>query len=221
MRSGLPGVGAICTAHRTADRGRPAHRMPLLQAAGWPRHDRWRTILNELAQSVALRPDFPGCSRLRAHRELRRPKSRPRPTCWSRLAPGVDAQAAPFVMAALQVYWAAMARTLRMTDVPIDVPGMPAAAPCLLPASSGRTSAPGYRYLHCGLCATEWHMVRITCSHCLANEGIVYHSIEGGRKACARSLVANATRIARFCTRKRTLRWSPWPTTSQVLRSTC
>jgi FdhE protein len=41
----------------------------------------------------------------------------------------------------------------------------------------------GYRYLHCGLCESEWHMVRITCSHCLANDGITYHSIEGGADA--------------------------------------
>jgi FdhE protein len=33
------------------------------------------------------------------------------------------------------------------------------------------------------LCATEWHLVRITCSHCLTTEGIVYHSIEGGSQA--------------------------------------
>jgi FdhE protein len=26
-------------------------------------------------------------------------------------------------------------------------------------------------------------MVRITCSHCLTNEGITYHSIEGGSEA--------------------------------------
>jgi FdhE protein len=37
----------------------------------------------------------------------------------------------------------------------------------------------GHRYLHCALCATEWHMVRIKCSHCLSTEGIAYHVIAG------------------------------------------
>jgi FdhE protein len=30
----------------------------------------------------------------------------------------------------------------------------------------------GYRYLHCALCATAWHFVRIKCSHCLVTQGI-------------------------------------------------
>jgi FdhE protein len=41
----------------------------------------------------------------------------------------------------------------------------------------------GYRYLHCALCATEWHLVRIKCSHCLVTEGIRYHYLEGGSDA--------------------------------------
>ena len=46
------------------------------------------------------------------------------------------------------------------------------------------TRSQGYRYLYCALCATEWHMVRVTCSHCQSTEGISYqHSIEGGPDA--------------------------------------
>ena len=38
----------------------------------------------------------------------------------------------------------------------------------------------GYRYLHCALCATEWHMVRVLCSQCGASgKDIAYHSLEG------------------------------------------
>jgi FdhE protein len=89
-------------------------------------------------------------------------------------------------MAALQVYWAGMASSLQTSDVrPIDVPGVCPMCGTLPVASIVRADKKwqGYRYLHCGLCATEWHMVRITCSQCLANEGIVYHSIEGGSEA--------------------------------------
>jgi len=38
----------------------------------------------------------------------------------------------------------------------------------------------GYRYLHCALCATEWHMVRVLCSQCGASgKNIAYYSLEG------------------------------------------
>src|SRR4029077_7125285 len=34
----------------------------------------------------------------------------------------------------------------------------------------------GFRYLHCALCAAQWHMVRIKCTHCQSNKGIHYQS---------------------------------------------
>ena len=41
----------------------------------------------------------------------------------------------------------------------------------------------GYRYLHCALCATEWHMVRVQCSQCGASgKSIGYHSLESDRR---------------------------------------
>jgi FdhE protein len=43
--------------------------------------------------------------------------------------------------------------------------------------------AGGHRYLHCGLCATEWHMVRVKCSHCESTKGVRYQGIEGGDPA--------------------------------------
>jgi FdhE protein len=48
-------------------------------------------------------------------------------------------------------------------------------------ASIIRTEQPyqGYRFLHCALCATEWHMVRVMCTQCQATKDIGYSSIEG------------------------------------------
>ncbi|WP_241130016.1 formate dehydrogenase accessory protein FdhE, partial [Achromobacter xylosoxidans] len=37
----------------------------------------------------------------------------------------------------------------------------------------------GYRYLCCSLCATQWHMVRVKCSHCEDVESVAYQAIEG------------------------------------------
>jgi FdhE protein len=165
------------------------HRMPLLQAAGWPRQERWRAILNELCTSIADAPGFPAGVRSVCERIVALPAAEIEAQADLLIAArtsGVDAQAAPFVMAALQVYWAAMASSLQSSDVTqIDVPGVCPMCGALPVSSIVRSDkrSQGYRYLHCGLCATEWHMVRITCSHCLANESIAYHSIEGGSEA--------------------------------------
>jgi FdhE protein len=36
----------------------------------------------------------------------------------------------------------------------------------------------GARYLHCSLCQTQWHMVRIKCSHCESTRDISYRELE-------------------------------------------
>jgi FdhE protein len=165
------------------------HHMPLLQAAGWPRQERWLAILNNLCTALAGATGFPPGVRSVCERIVASPAAEIETQAdllISTRTEGVDAQAAPFVMAALQVYWAAMASSLQISDVrQIDVPGVCPTCGTLPVSSVVRSDkrSQGYRYLHCALCATEWHMVRITCSQCLANEGIAYQSIEGGSAA--------------------------------------
>ena len=163
------------------------HRMPPLQAAGWPRQDRWQHVLDELCASVSEESGFPEGVRLVCLRIREASAAEMNAQADLLVAArneGVDAQVAPFVMAALQVYWVAMVSTLRLADVPpIDVPGVCPVCGTLPVASVVRSDRNGYRYLHCSLCSTEWHLVRITCSQCLANEGIAYHTIEGGPDA--------------------------------------
>jgi len=91
---------------------------------------------------------------------------------------------APFVMAALQVRLTQLAATLHEADMPHMQP----ATVCPVCASEPVASviriggqASGHRYLHCGGCATEWHMVRIKCSHCESTKGIHYQAIEGDK----------------------------------------
>ena len=102
----------------------------------------------------------------------------------------VDAQAAPFIMAALQVYWVRLVSSLSFATVAehvgnVDMPGVCPVCGSFPVASVVRTDKAyqGYRYLQCALCASEWHLVRIKCSHCESTEGIHYHSIEGGPSA--------------------------------------
>jgi FdhE protein len=89
-------------------------------------------------------------------------------------------------MAALQVHWVALASRLTPDTVAeLEVPGLCPMCGTLPVASVVRTDerSQGYRYLHCALCATEWHLVRITCSQCQGTANIAYHSIEGGSEA--------------------------------------
>jgi FdhE protein len=165
------------------------HRMPVLQAVGWPRQPRWRAVLKDLCTAVSAASGFPPGVRSVCERIIDSPEAEIEAQADLLLAArdtGVDAQAAPFLMAALQVYWSAMLTTLERSDVrEIDVKGVCPTCGSLPVASIVRSDkhSSGYRYLQCALCATEWHLVRITCSHCLGTEGIVYHSIEGGSEA--------------------------------------
>lgn len=98
----------------------------------------------------------------------------------------VDPATAPLLMAALQLDRTVTASQLREQDVPVlDVHtvcplcGIPPVASIV--RIGGRYQ--GLRYLHCGLCATEWHMVRVKCSHCESTEGISYYAVEGHGEA--------------------------------------
>lgn len=93
---------------------------------------------------------------------------------------------APFIMAALQVVWTDLASRVDMQDVPyVDTPGVCPVCGVAPVASIVRVGGAyqGYRYIQCGLCATETHVVRIKCTNCDSTKGIAYHGIEGGSEA--------------------------------------
>jgi FdhE protein len=99
---------------------------------------------------------------------------------------GLDPASAPFIGAVLQVCWTHLVTTLGENCFGrIDVPNVcpccgsrPTASVVRLGGQEG-----GYRFLHCSLCAAEWHMVRIKCTHCDTPKGIHYFGIEGGSPA--------------------------------------
>lgn len=103
---------------------------------------------------------------------------------------GLDPAAAPFIAAALQVHWtrAAIAWHAASRDRPLPRVEDGRRCPCCgsRPVASlvriGGSDS-GTRYLHCNLCQTQWHAVRIRCTHCGGTAGIGYHglaSIAGG-----------------------------------------
>jgi FdhE protein len=94
----------------------------------------------------------------------------------------VDLAAAPFVTAALQVHWTALgACAVAERFVALDTPGVCPLCGGLPVASIVHATSPyqGYRYLHCALCATEWHRVRIHCTGCgAAGKDVGYHTLQ-------------------------------------------
>lgn len=156
------------------------------QQIGRQRNEHWQPTLMSLCDSIAAVPGIAEparavCDRLRTltpeQLELQAE------ALLATRTETVDAACAPFIMAALQVYWVNIASRLRTDDVhDPDVPGVCPVCNALPVASVVRADprSQGLRYLHCALCATEWHMVRVKCSHCYATQAISYQSIENG-----------------------------------------
>jgi len=99
---------------------------------------------------------------------------------------GLDLATAPLIAAGLQVYWVHLATTLGPDAFrPIDVPSICPACGSRPVASVTRTGGTenGQRFLHCSLCSTEWHMVRIKCANCEETKSINYFVVEGGTEA--------------------------------------
>lgn len=164
------------------------HGMPPLQAVGWPRDPLWRRILGQLLDDVSRAPGVPAeaidvCAALRRALDDD-PESLEdlAQAVLSEQDEGVDSAAAPFVMAALQVYWTDLANRFDPKQLPVASPfGVCPVCASLPVASIVRVGGQyeGYRYLCCSLCATQWHMVRVKCSHCEDVEKVAYQAIEG------------------------------------------
>ncbi len=177
----LPDAGQLALARE--------HGMPLMQAAGRRREPDWRNLLNQLCSAAGSAKGFPASVADTCARIARAPgeaiEAQADALLTARHAE-VDGAIAPFIMAALQVVWVDTSSRLAATEVqPLDVPGVCPVCGTLPVASIIRTEQPyqGYRFLHCALCASEWHMVRVTCSQCQATKDLGYHSIEGGSDA--------------------------------------
>jgi FdhE protein len=157
-----------------------AHGMPPLPASGL-RDAAWRSTLIELLEALAphAAPVRELAQRLRAASpEWLEAQA---DAVLAARADLVDLAAAPFVMAALQVHWTALTGFFAADRFAVlDTPGVCPLCGSLPVASIVHAQSPyqGYRYLHCSLCATEWHRVRIHCTGCgAAGRGVGYHTL--------------------------------------------
>lgn len=166
-----------------------AHGMPPLQATGWQRDPAWRGILAELLESFSTTAGLPPQAIevvTKLKQTLQTDPDHIEAQADALLAEresDVDAAAAPFIMAALQVYWASLAADFPAGDLPVISPKGVCPVCGSLPVASivhVGGQADGCRYLCCSLCSSEWHQVRVTCTHCQETKGIAYHHVEDG-----------------------------------------
>lgn len=165
-----------------------SHGMPLLGARSWRRDPAWReglALILEQMKAAALPAAARNAINCLAHAGdvvLEEMADRI-------LAGDLDAvspQKLPFVAAALQVYWVRMAALLgEKAFGRLEVAGVCPVCGSYPNAGVVHGGGPeqGLRYLSCSLCATRWHMVRITCSNCAATDGIDYYTLDGASGA--------------------------------------
>ncbi|WP_406624528.1 formate dehydrogenase accessory protein FdhE [Acidovorax sp. SDU_ACID1] len=160
------------------------HSMPLLPAASHV-DPAWHRVLDELLAALDGATEVPEA----LHPTLQALRTMPfdeRDTLARRVLVGLltepqDLAAAPIVMAALQVTFADRASRLQESDVPYTDPAticpVCGSAPVASVLRIGGREA-GLRYLHCGVCCTEWHMVRVKCTHCESTKGVRYQGMQ-------------------------------------------
>ena len=104
--------------------------------------------------------------------------------------PARHALLAPLVGAALQVWWTRQAASLADADIghvgTSTVCPICASRPLASVVEIGAAQS-NLRYLHCSLCSTQWHMVRVTCSSCESTKGVAYYSLTGAEAGDAPS----------------------------------
>ncbi|QIL78499.1 formate dehydrogenase accessory protein FdhE [Diaphorobacter sp. HDW4A] len=162
------------------------HSMPLLPAASHI-DPVWQDVLVQLLDELDHAPHVPDAVKPMLQ-SLHAMDAEDRNTLARRVLVGLltessDLAAAPVVMAALQVTFADRASRLQESDVPYTDPASICPVCATAPVASvirigGRDA--GLRYLHCGTCATEWHMVRVKCTHCESTKGVRYQKVDGG-----------------------------------------
>ena len=105
------------------------------------------------------------------------------------LKPGL----APFIAAALQVYWAGLAARLDVAKIrPLETAYLCPVCGSLPVGGVLQTggAVQGLRYLCCGLCASEWNRPRLQCVYCGSSKEVAYYGIDGAgegikAEACA------------------------------------
>ncbi len=195
------------------DRAARAGQGPL-PAADWPRDAAWCDGLRRLATDLAPHAPAGLRPRLQALSNADDAWLEAQADCLlSGVMQGLDLSSSSVVAAALQVYWTQMVSRVQAQHAGGGAPfgriDDARACPCCASrptASITRLSgaASGQRYLHCALCAMQWHLVRIQCSQCGSGKSLAYQSLassalDGEDEEAAQARAATAAIQAETC----------------------
>jgi FdhE protein len=161
-----------------------------LDAAGHRRDPAWRAVLAGIIGELS-RADLPAETRGALELLAALPPPEVEAIADRVLAnavAGSDLASGPFVAAALQVYFTALASRL---DAATLAPGREACPACgSQPVAGVVLPEDKVRYLVCSLCATQWHHTRVECTVCQSGEAVSYYALDAG--ALAKGSVAAA-----------------------------
>jgi FdhE protein len=136
-------------------------------------------IISEMQTAPLPEPSHAALSRLSAATDAEMESSVT--AILSRNIDGIDLAAAPFLAAALQVYWTGLASGVSAGAKERSVRHCPI---CASPPVAGIIlSDRKLRYLCCSLCSTHWYVPRLTCSNCGSTESLSYYKIDGSTDA--------------------------------------
>jgi FdhE protein len=108
---------------------------------------------------------------------------------------------APFVGAALQAWFAALAAGLDPAALPRGTDACPA---CGSPPVAGTVQGDDrLRFLSCALCAAEWNVPRLRCVTCGGEGGLAYYEVEGDAGAKAEACPSCRAYVKLFDEEKR------------------
>ncbi|UUX94345.1 formate dehydrogenase accessory protein FdhE [Aquabacterium sp. J223] len=160
----------------------------LLRDAAW--RPELRDLLTALLPRLANSPARPMVEQVAAWDDDRLQQQAER--LLTGVMQGLDLGAAPLLAAGLQLHLTRLVLAVQQRHDAAAAPGAIApfgrvddATAC--PCCAGRPTASvtrigadtsGFRYLHCSLCATQWHLVRIKCARCDSTKGITYRSLQ-------------------------------------------
>lgn len=159
------------------------HAMPLLPRDTRALDEGWRDVLAELS-TIRSAADLPAPTR-QAIDELAAQSAADLDARAFRFLHGQvhpdELAATLFVAAALQVVWSHSAAVLDPARFQATMPfgvcpvcGSPPVAATILAVDP----LEGVRYLHCGLCATQWYYPRAQCALCESDKAIAYLALD-------------------------------------------
>lgn len=160
------------------------HGMPPLGFQALRRDVRWQQDLVAILDAVELHVGERQRPLLAALREMPADALDALADDVFEMRPGAEATRGllPLVGAALQVAWARLA--IGLPTPPARPAGeAKALCPCCgaVPVASvvhNERHRSGVRYLHCSLCATEWHLERVKCSVCDTGGKLLYMTLD-------------------------------------------